>query len=69
MRRADCWTEHRLLRAKITLRCRSLVARQHVRCRFAAYKLSDRNVSLAFNEEVVGRVNSMWNDVMSTQGK
>ena len=67
--RTGCWTDHRLLRAKITLRYRSLVARQHVRCRFAAYKLSDRNVSMAFNEEVVGRVNSMWNDVMSTQEK
>ena len=30
---------------------------------FAAYKLSDRNVSLASNEEIVGRVNSMWDDV------
>ena len=45
------------------------MARQHVRCRFAAYKLSDRNVSVAFNEEVVGRVNSIWDDVMSTQEK
>ena len=67
--RADCWTDHRLLRAKITLWYRSLVARQHVRHRFAAYKLSDWNVSMAFNEEIVGRVNSTWNDVMSTQEK
>ena len=65
----DCWTDHRLLRGKITLRYRSLVARQHVRHRFAAYKLNDRNFSLAFNKEVVGRVNSMWDDVMSTQEK
>ena len=40
-----------------------------MRRRFAAYKPSDWNVSMAFNEEVVGRVNSMWNDVMSTQEK
>ena len=66
---ADCWTDHILLQAKIILPYRSLVARQHVRHRFAAYKLSDWNVSLAFNEEVVGRVNSMWNNVMSTQEK
>ena len=45
------------------------MARQHVRRRFAAYKLSNRNFSLAFNKEVVGRVNSMWDDVMSTQVK
>ena len=38
------------------------MVQQHVRHRFAAYKLSDRYVGLAFNEEVVGRVNSMWND-------
>ena len=35
------------------------MARQHVRRRFAVYKLSDWNVSMAFNEEIVGRVNSM----------
>ena len=45
------------------------MARQHAGCCFAAYKLSNRNVGLAFNEEVVGRVNSMWNDDMSTQEK
>ena len=39
------------------------MARQHVRLRFAAYSmLSNWNVGLAFNEQVVGRVNSMWND-------
>ena len=46
------------------------MAQQHVRRCFAAYKLNDRNVDLAFNEEVVGRVNnSMWNDDMSSQEK
>ena len=38
------------------------------RC-FAAYKLSDRNISLVFNEEVVGRVNSMWDDVTQEKWK
>ena len=69
IRRADCWTDHRLRQAKITLRYRSLVAQQPVRRHFAAYKLSNRNVGLAFNEEVVRRVNSTWNDDMSTQEK
>ena len=46
------------------------MARQHVKHRFTAYKLNDRNVGLAFNEEVVGGVNnSMWNDDISTQEK
>ena len=52
IRQTDCWTDHRLLRAKITLQYRSLVVRQYVRHRFATYKLGDRNISLAFNEEV-----------------
>lgn len=68
IRSADCWTDHKLLRAKITLQLKSLVARQHVRCRFAAYKLRDRNVGIAFNEEVIEKVNSMWSD-MSTLEK
>ena len=57
------------MQAKITLRYRPLVAKQHVRCHFTAYKLRDHNVGLAFNKEVVSRVNSMCNDKMFTQEK
>ena len=57
------------MQAKITLRYRLLVAKQHVGCCFTAYKLRDQDVGLALNKEVVSRVNSMCNDKMSTQEK
>ena len=61
IRRADCWTNHKLLRAKINLRHKPLVARQHVRHHFAAgYKLRDKTVGVALNDEVVRRVSSVW---------
>ena len=66
---ADCWTDNRIMQAKITLRYKLLVAKQHVGCCFTAYKLRDQDVGLAFNKEVVSRVNSMGNDDMSTQEK
>ena len=65
--RADCWTDHKLLRAKLTLQHKPLVARQHMRYRFASYKLRNRTVGIAFNEEVVCKVKSMWSDDMSVE--
>ena len=38
-------------------------------CQFSQFSTYSATVSLAFNKEVVGRVNSMWDDVMSTQEK
>jgi len=67
--RADCWTDHKLLHAKITLRHKPLVARQHLRRRFAGYKLRDRSVGVAFNDDVVKRISSVWSDDMSFEEK
>ena len=46
--RADCWTDHKSLHSKITLQHKPQV---HVRCCYAAYKLGNQNVGIAFNEE------------------
>jgi len=69
VRRADCWTDHKLLHAKITLRHKPLVARQHLRRCFAGYKLRDRSVGVAFNDEVVKRISSVWSDDVSFEEK
>ena len=44
IRRADCWTDHKLLRAKIVLQVSSSKKQGFGRYRFAAYKLYDANV-------------------------
>jgi len=69
IRRADCWTDLKLLHAKIILRHKPLVAWQHLRRHFAGYKLRDRSVGVAFNDEVVKRISSVWSDDMSFEEK
>jgi len=56
IRRADCWTDHKLFRTKVVLQVFNSNRRSSRRYRFAGYKLSDAKVRAAYNEFVVKRV-------------
>ena len=56
--RADCWTDHKLLRAKVALH--KLRRQGSGRYRFAGYKLCDDKVRDVFNKTVVKTVAPLW---------
>ena len=64
LRRADCWTDHRLLRAKLFLANAHHAPRQPIRKRFAVYKLNDDGSRHAFVEGVLLKIRSNWSEDM-----
>ena len=69
LRRADCWTDHKLLRAKLLLTCGPPVSRQHIRRRFAVYKLCDGSVCSAYVDTALMKIRSEWGENMSADQK
>lgn len=49
LRSADCWTDHKLLRAKLVLRAPRKVAKAQERKRFAVSRLRTENIQSKFN--------------------
>ena len=63
LRRADCWTDHRLLRGKLFLANACHASKQPIRKRFAVHKLSDDSTCHAFVEGMV-KIKSEWSENM-----
>ena len=64
LRRADCWTDHRLLRGKLFLANACHASRQPIRKRFAVHKLSDDSTRHAFVEGTLVKIKSQWSENM-----
>jgi len=63
--RADCWTDHKLLRAKVALQIYILRSQGSDRYRFAGYKLYYYDkVRDVFNKTVVKRIIPLWDKDM-----
>ena len=60
LRTAECWTDHKLLRAKVKLRPPAKVAGAKTRKRLAVSGLLDENVKKEFNENVRKAVEEEW---------
>ena len=67
--KADCWTDHKLLRAKIGLQVATSRSRGSGRHRFAVYKLRNANVCSTYNKEVLVRIAPLWDENMSAVEK
>ena len=69
LRVADCWTDHKLLRAQLRVGCRVVKKASAVtRRRFAVGALQDEMMRKAFVEKVCGTVESCWDDGLSGAG-
>lgn len=66
---ADCWTDHKLLRAKIGLQVTTSRSRGSGRHCFAIYQLHNANVCSAYNKEVLERIAPLWDENMSAVEK
>ena len=64
LRRADCWTDHRLLRAKLVLANAHHAPRQPIQKRFAVHKLNDDGIRHAFVEGALVKIRSKWSENM-----
>ncbi len=68
MRSADCWTDHKLLRAQLKMRCpanKSSVTWK----RYAVSSLRDGEACKNFNEKVCGLVEENWDSGLDGTGK
>ena len=69
LRAADCWTDHKLLRAQLRVGCRVVKKASAItRRRCAVGALQDEMMRKAFVEKVCGTVESCWDDGLSGAG-
>ena len=59
LRTAECWTDHKLLRAKVKLRAPAKVAGAKIRRRLAVSGLLDENIK-EFNENIRKVIEEEW---------
>ena len=69
MRSADCWTDHKLLRAQLKVRCPARKSRAVTRKRYAVGALRDGEVCKNFNEKVCRLVEENWDSRLNGTGK
>ena len=69
LRSAECWTDHKLLRAKMKLKCPTKVANAKTRKRFAVIGLLDEHIRKRFNEDVRKAVVDEWCAEASSEQK
>ena len=62
--KADCWTDHKLLRTKLFLTCDHHIPWQPTRRWFGAYKLHDDNIHYTFVDAAMMKVRSQWKEDM-----
>ena len=70
LRSADCWTDHKLLRAKLQLQI-TIYKKSYsaMRKRFSMAKLSDRNIRSEYDVRVNDEIKGKWNSADGAQRK
>ena len=69
LRHAECWTDHKLLRAKIRLSISPKLRRGEVRKKFAVSRLKDKDVRERYSKAVLDGVSAVWCSEDGGEGK
>jgi hypothetical protein len=69
LRSADCWTDHKLLRAKLKVRCLVKSPQAFTRKRYDVCRLRDKEVCKNFNDKVCSLVEQNWVSELDGAGK
>ena len=69
IRSADCWTDHKLLRAKISIKVPAKPSASKIRPRFAVSSLRDPKVRERYGNAVLREVTQNWRQEASGERK
>ena len=69
IRSADCWTDHKLLRAKISIKVPAKPSASKIRPRFAVSSLRDPKVRERYGNTVLREVTQNWRQEASGERK
>ncbi len=69
VRSAECWTDHKLLKAKLQFQIPPTSPPKKTRARYAVSRLRDAEIRAQFSKAVIDEVNREWSADVGGEGK